>query len=204
MTNKKQPAAKMPAKPAKSLKPAKSAKPAKLSGETDAPAAPAGRAENPFISTEFYARMRDYTERDAAFSKELKSIAERGAGKQSTDARTAPSLEILRGVVKKGLKLEEMLGRIVAGVESGLWEPWLSAFGIELRGVSYAKTGARNARLALDISLASKATTAFANAGAPNWRSLAAEDCAQVQVEKPTEKTPAKAWAIFYLDAAEN
>ena len=183
MTNKKQPAAKKTAA---------------------APAAPAhaGRAENPFLSTEFYARMRDYTERDAAFSKELKAIAERGAGKQSTDARSAPSLQTLRGVVKKGLALEEMLGRIVRGVESGLWEPWLAAFGFELRGVSYAKTGARNARLALDISLASKATPAFANAGIPNWRSLAAEDCAQVQVEKPTEKTPAKAWAIFYLDAA--
>lgn len=165
--------------------------------------APAGRPENPFLNTEFYARMRDYTERDAAFSKELKAIAERGAGKQSCDARFAPSLAVLRGVVKKGLPLSDMLGRIVQGVESGLWEPWLTAFGFELRGVSYAKTGARNARIALDISLASKANTAFANAGIPNWRSLAAEDCAQIQVEKPTEKTPAKAYAIFYLDAAD-
>jgi len=165
--------------------------------------APAGRAENPFLSTEFYTRMRDYTERDAAFSKELKAIAECGAGKQSCDARFAPSLAILRAVVKKGLPLEDMFGRIVQGVESGLWEPWLTAFGFELRGVSYAKTGARNARIALDISLASKANTAFANAGVPNWRSLAAQDCAQVQVEKPTEKTPAKAYAIFYLDAAQ-
>jgi hypothetical protein len=165
--------------------------------------APAGRAENPFLNTEFYARMRDYTERDAAFSKELKAIAERGAGKQGSDARFAPSLKALRGVIKKGLTLEDMLGRIVLGVESGLWEPWLSAFGIELRGVNYAKTGARNARLALDISLACKANTTFANAGIPNWRSLVAEDCVQLQVEKPTEKTPAKAYAIFYLDAAE-
>jgi hypothetical protein len=161
----------------------------------------AGRPENPFLNTELYQRMRDYTERDAAFSKELKAIAERGAGKLSTDARLAPSLKVLRTVVKKGLPLHEMLSRIVQGVESGLWEPWLAAFGFELRGVSYAKAGARNARLALDISLASKATPAFANAGIPNWRSLAAEDCAQVQVEKPTEKEPAKAWAIFYLDA---
>ncbi|MDP3673427.1 MAG: hypothetical protein WA191_03025 [Telluria sp.] len=168
-----------------------------------APDAPAGRVENPFLDTGFYTRMRDYTERDAAFSKELKAIAERGAGKQSCDARFAPSLQALRGVVKKGLALEDMFGRIVLGVESGLWEPWLTAFGFELRGVNYAKTGERNARLALDISLASKATTVFANAGIPNWRSLAAEDCAQVQVEKPTEKTPAKAYAIFYLDAAD-
>lgn len=166
--------------------------------------APAGRAENPFLDTAFYTRMRDYTERDAAFSKELKAIAERGAGKQSSDARLAPSLQILRGVIKKGLPLGDMLGRIVLGVESGLWAPWLSGFGIELRGVSYAKTGARNARLALDISLASKANTAFANAGIPNWRSLVAQDCAQIQVEKPTEKTPAKAYAIFFLDAAGN
>jgi hypothetical protein len=166
--------------------------------------APAGRAENPFLATDFYARMRDYTERDAAFSKELKAISERGAGKQSTDARFAPSLKALRGVIKKGLPLEDMLGRIVLGVESGLWEPWLTAFGFELRGVNYAKTGGRNARLALDISLASKANTAFANAGIPNWRSLAAEDCVQLQVEKPTEKTPAKAYAIFYLDAPDN
>ncbi|MFL6672199.1 MAG: hypothetical protein ACJ8LG_02770 [Massilia sp.] len=165
--------------------------------------ASAGRAENPFLDTEFYVRMRDYTERDAAFSKELKAIAESGAGKQSTDARFAPSLNLLRGVVKKGLPLEEMLSRIVLGVESGLWEPWLAAFGFELRGVNYGKTGARNARLALDISLAAKANATFANAGIPNWRSLVAQDCAQLQVEKPTEKTPAKAWAIFYLDAAD-
>ena len=166
--------------------------------------APAGRAENPFLNTEFYIRMRDYTERDAAFSKELKAISERGAGKQSCDARFAPSLKVLRGVIKKGLPLEDMLGRIVLGVESGLWEPWLTAFGIELRGVNYAKTGPRNARLALDISLASKANAALGNAGIPNWRSLVAEDCAQLQVEKPTEKTPAKAYAIFYLDATDN
>jgi hypothetical protein len=165
--------------------------------------ASAGRAENPFLNTELYQRMRDYTERDAAFSKELKAIAERGAGKLSTDARLAPSLKVLRTVVKKGLPLHEMLARIVQGVESGLWEPWLAAFGAELRGVNYARTGARNARIAFDISLASKATTAFANAGVPNWRSLVAEDCAQVQIEKPTEKEPAKAWAIFFLDAAE-
>lgn len=166
--------------------------------------APAGRAENPFLNTEFYIRMRDYTERDAAFSKELKAIAERGAGKQNTDARTAPSLTTLRGVIKKGLSLDDMLGRVVLGVESGLWEPWLTAFGFELRGVNYTKTEQRNARLALDISLASKAQPLFLNAGIPNWRSLVAEDSAQVQVEKPTEKTPAKAYAIFYLDSTDN
>ncbi|MES2262186.1 MAG: hypothetical protein V4724_27010 [Pseudomonadota bacterium] len=166
--------------------------------------APAGRAENPFLDTDFYKRMRDYTERDAAFSKELKAIAERGAGKQNTDARHAPSLKLLRAVVKKGLPLEDMLGRIVQGIESGLWEPWLTVFGFELRGVNYNKTESRNARLALDISLASKANTTFSNAGIPNWRSLVVEDCAQLQIEKPTEKTPAKAYAIFYLDAADD
>jgi hypothetical protein len=165
--------------------------------------APAGRFENPFLDAGFYTRMRDYTERDAAFSKELKAIAEAGAGKQSTDARQAPSLQALRVVVKKSLPLWQMLDRIVQGVESGLWEPWLAAYGIELRGVNYAKTGERNARLALDISLASKATPAFANAGIPNWRSLVVADCAQIQIEKPTEKEPAKAYAIFYLDAAD-
>ena len=160
-----------------------------------------GRADNPFLELDFYTRVRDYTERDATFSKELKSIAERGAGKLSTDARQAPSLATLRGTVKKGLSLDDMFGRIVLGVESGLWEPWLTAFGIELRGVNYAKTEPRNARLALDISLACKANTAFANAGIPNWRSLVVEDCFQLQVEKATEKTPAKAYAIFHLDA---
>lgn len=144
--------------------------------------------------------MRDYTERDAAFSKELKAISERGAGQQSTDARHAPSLDALRGIIKKGLSLEDMFGRIVLGLESALWEPWLTVFGFELRGVSYAKTGARNARLALDLSLASKATALFANAGVRNWRSLVAEDCVQIQIEKPTEKMPAKAYAIFYLE----
>jgi hypothetical protein len=173
----------------------------KQSAATKPADVPAGRAENPFINAEFYARMRDYTERDAAFSKELKAIAEHGAGKQSTDARFAPSLELLRGVVKKGLPLGDMFGRIVLGSEPGLWEPWLTAFGFELRGVNYAKAELRNARLALDISLASKANPLFANAGIRNWRSLVAQDCAQLQVEKPTEKAPAKAYAIFYLDA---
>lgn len=166
-------------------------------------AAPAGRADNPFLDPAFYARVRDYTERDAAFTKELKAIAERGAGKASTDARVAPSLHALRSVVKKGLSFGTMLDRIVLGVESGLWVPWLAAFGFELRGVNYAKGEPRNARLALDISLASKAHTALTNAGYPNWRSLVAEDCLQLQVDKPTEKTPAKGYAIFLLDAAE-
>lgn len=178
MTNKKQPAA--PKRPAE---------------------APAGRADNPFLSTEFFQRMRDYTERDAAFSKELKAIGERGAGKLSGDARSAPSLAILRGVVKKGLSLDEMFNRIVRGVESGLWEPWLSAYGIELRGVNYAKDSPRNARLALDMSLACKANSPYANAGLPNWRSLVAEDSIQVQIDKPTEKSGAKVYAIFTLDA---
>ena len=164
---------------------------------------PAGRPENPFVDVGFYDRVRDYTERDATFSKELKAIAERGAGKQSLDAREAPSLAFLRGVVKKGVSLEDMLGRMVQGVESGQWEVWLAAFGIELRGVSYDKAGPRNARLALDISLAAKANPLFSNAGMRNWRSLVAEDCAQLQVEKPTVETPAKAYAIFFLDAAE-
>ena len=164
---------------------------------------PAGRPDNPFLDAAFYGRMRDYTERDAAFSKELKSINDRGAGKRSPDAREAPSLQVLRLVVKKGLPLHEIFARIVRGVESGLWESWLAPFGIELQGVSYARTGPRNARLALDLSLGSKATSAFSNAGIPNWRSLTAEDCAQVQIQKPTEKTPAKAYAVFYLDAAE-
>jgi len=179
MTTKKQPPAKAPAE------------------------APAGRPENPFLDAEFYGRMRDYTERDAAFSKELKCINDRGAGKRSPDARESPSLQVLRVVVKKGLPLHEIFARIVRGVESGSWESWLAPYGIELQGVNYAKTGARNARLALDLSLGSKATAAFSNAGIPNWRSLAAEDCAQVQVHKPTEKTPAKAYAVFHLDAAE-
>lgn len=166
-----------------------------------AEAAP-GRPENPFLDAELYGRMRDYTERDAAFSKELKAIAERGAAKKSTDAREAPSLKVLRVGVKKGLALHEMFARIVSGAESGLWQPWLAQFGFDLLGVNYAKTGPRNARLALDLSLGSKATAFFANAGIANWRSLAAEDCAQVQIEKPTETTPAKAYAIFYLEAA--
>jgi hypothetical protein len=165
--------------------------------------APGVRPENPFLDGAFYDRVRDYTERDATFSKELKAITERGAGKQSTDARFAPSLELLRGVVKKGVSLNDMLARIVQGAESGLWEPWLAAFGIELRGVSYDKAGPRNARLALDISLGAKANPLFANAGIRNWRSLVAEDCAQLQVVKPTVETPARAYAIFYLDAAE-
>lgn len=163
--------------------------------------APTGRVGNPFLSAEFYNRMRDYTERDAAFSKELKAIGESGAGKRSTDMREAPSLQLLRAVVKKGLSLEVMLERIAEGGEPGLWEPWMSAFGIEIRGVNYARPEPRNARLALDMSLACKVNSVFANAGVVNWRSLVAEDCAQVQIDKPTEKSGAKVYAIFYLDA---
>ena len=165
--------------------------------------APAGRPPNPFLDPELYGRMRDYTERDAAFSKELKAIGERGAAKRSVDAREAPSLQVLRVGVKKGLALHEIFKRIVNGSESGLWEPWLAQFGFTLQGVNYARTGERNARIALDLSLGSKATAFFANAGIANWRSLAAEDSAQVQIEKPTEKTPAKAYAVFYLDPAD-
>lgn len=160
-----------------------------------------GRVENPFLDAEFYNRMRDYTERDAAFSKELKAIGDRGAGKRSTDMRAAPSLQLLRAVVKKGLSLEVMLERMVQGVELGLWEPWMSAFGIEIRGVNYARPEQRNARLALDMSLACKVNSVFANAGVVNWRSLVAEDCAQIQIDKPTEKSGAKVYAIFHLDA---
>ncbi len=163
----------------------------------------AGRPDNPFLDAGFYGRMRDYTERDAAFSKELKAIGERGAGKRSVDARQAPSLQLLRLGVKKGLALHQMFARIVEGVDPGLWTPWLAQFGIELLGVNYAKTGPRNARLALDLSLGSKATAFFANSGIANWRSLAAEDSVQVQIHKPTETVPAKAYAIFYLDAAD-
>ena len=165
------------------------------------PAKPAGRPENPFLDADLYGRMRDYTERDAAFSKELKAISERGAGKVSPDASEAPSLQVLRATVKKGLSLHTIFERIVDGVESGLWTPWLAQFGFELLGVNYAKEGPRNARLALDLSLGSKATAAFSNAGIANWRSLTAEDCLQVQVQKPTETAPAKAYAIFVLDA---
>lgn len=179
MTNKKQPPAKQPAEAA------------------------TGRVANPFLNVEFYNRMRDYTERDAAFSKELTAIGESGAGKQSPDICTAPSLQLLRAVVKKGLTLEAMLGRIAQGVERGLWEPWLSSFGIEIRGVNYAAAEQRNARLALDMSLACKVNSVFANAGVTNWRSVVAEDCAQVKIEKPTEKSGAKVYAIFYLDAPE-
>jgi hypothetical protein len=168
--------------------------------EGKAPAS-GGRPENPFLDGELFSRMRDYTERDAAFSKELKAISERGAGKCSTDAREAPSLAVLRASVKKGLSLATILERITLGVDAGLWEAWLAQFGFELQGVSYAKGGPRNARIALDLSLGSKATAAFANAGVPNWRSLAAEDCVQVQVHKPTETVPAKAFAVFYLEA---
>ena len=177
MTNKKQP-------------------PVNQSAET-----PTGRVVNPFLDAEFYNRMRDYTERDAAFSKEIKAIGESGAGKQSTDIREAPSLQLLRAVVKKGQSLDTMLDRMAQGIELGLWEPWMSAFGIEIRGVNYAKAEPRNARLALDMSLACKVNSVFVNAGVVNWRSLVAQDCAQIQIDKPTEKTGAKVYAIFFLDA---
>ncbi|MBC7499256.1 MAG: hypothetical protein H7315_01965 [Herminiimonas sp.] len=126
-------------------------KPAFLKKSIEAPVS-AQRAENPFPDIEFCARMRNDRKRDARFSEKLKSIIERGAVKASTDARYAPSLMTLRSMVKKGVPPEDMLGRIVLEVESGLWKLWLSASDIELRGVNYAKTEQRNVRLAPGIS----------------------------------------------------
>lgn len=160
------------------------------------------RAANPFLDSELYARMRDYTERGAAVAKELRAIAERGAGKMSPDPRFAPSLEAIGGIVKKGLPLAQMFTRIAAGTEKGLWEPWLSTFGFELQSVNYAQTGPRSARLALDLGVDSKANAVFAKASIQNWRSLAAEDCAELQIQQANGKTPFKAHAIFYLDPA--
>ncbi|WP_242404566.1 hypothetical protein [Janthinobacterium agaricidamnosum] len=158
---------------------------------------------NPFLDSEFYARMRDYTERDAAFIKELKAIAECGAGKKSPDPRYAPSLEALLLTVKKGLSFAEMLKRMAEGKEKGLWEPWMTTFGIEIRAVNYAPGGPRNACLVLDLGAAAPAHAMFAKAGVQNWRSLAADDCAVVRTEKATETSPLKVFAVFYLDPAE-
>ena len=144
--------------------------------------------------------MRDYTEREAAIAKEFRAIAERGPGKLNPDPRFAPSLDAVRGMVKKGLPFADMLARMVAGTEKGLWEPWMSAFGFEIRSVSYAQTGARDARLALDLGVGSKANAVFAKAGIPNWRSVVAEDCAQLHIESASDNTHVNAFAIFCLD----
>lgn len=157
---------------------------------------------NPFIDVDFYARMRDYTERDAAFIKELKAIAECGAGKKSPDPRHAPSLDTLRGIVKKGLSFGAMLDRMAEGKEKALWEAWMSTFGFEIRAVNYAPTGARNACLVLDLGATSPAHAMFAKEGIQNWRSLAADDCAVVRSDKATETSALKVFAVFYLDPA--
>ncbi len=164
--------------------------------------ASAPQVANPYLDSELYARMRDYTEREAAVAKELRAIAERGAGRRSPDPHLAPSLQAICGMVKKGLPLADMLDRIVAGIEKGLWAGWLAEYGFELRDVNYAQTGPRNARLALDLRAGSKANAVFAKAGIPNWRSRAAEDCAQLQIEKAQENADFKAFAIFHLDPA--
>ena len=57
-------------------------------------------------------------------------------------------------------------------------------------------------RAALDLALASKANALFHKVGQFNWRSLAANDCAEVNSQNPTDKTPFQAYAIFYLDPA--
>jgi hypothetical protein len=161
----------------------------------------ANRAENPYLDKDLYVRMRDYTEREAAISKELKAIVERGAGKRGPDPRTAHALAPLRVVVKKGLSLADMLARIAAGTEKALWEPWLTAFGLELRSVNYTGTP-RNACIALDIGAGAKAHALFAKEGVPNWRSLVAEDCAELKVQKGSGGAPEVAHAIFYIDRA--
>ncbi|MFT5642944.1 MAG: hypothetical protein ACI83P_000478 [Janthinobacterium sp.] len=154
------------------------------------------RAPNPYLDGELYARMRDYTEREAGIAKEFRAIAERGAGSKSADPRFAPSIHAISAIVKKGLPLSEILVRIAAGTEKGLWEPWLTAFGFELRAVNYGLDGPRNACLALDLSVGSKANAVFAKVNVANWRSLAAEDCAELHIDKAT----GKAHAIFFLD----
>ncbi len=158
------------------------------------------KTANPFLDGELYARMRDYTERDAAIIKELKAIAARGAGKLSTDPRHAPSLAAIRPLIKKGIALAEMFDRITAGTEKGLWEPWLDAFGFTLHSVNY--TGApRNALIAIDLGATSKAAPIFSKLGVYNWRSLVAEDCAELHTEKATETSPFKVVALYRLDA---
>ena len=158
----------------------------------------AARAPNPYLDGELYARMRDYTEREAGIAKEFRAIAERGAGNKSADPRFAPTIHAISAIVKKGLPLSEMLARIATGTEKALWEPWLTAFGFELRAVNYGLEGPRNACLALDLGVGSKANAVFAKVSLANWRSLAAEDCAELQIDK----AHAKAYAIFYLDPA--
>jgi hypothetical protein len=160
----------------------------------------AERAANPFLDAELYTRTREYSPREAIFSKEMKAINERGAGKRNRDPLQAPSLQPLLGMVKKGLSLKDMLGKIIAGTEKGLWEGWMETFGFEIRSVNYAPTGKRNAVLALDLGISSKANALFAKEGVPNWRSLVVEDCAELKIRHATEKTPFDACAVFYLD----
>ncbi|MES2320212.1 MAG: hypothetical protein V4631_22270 [Pseudomonadota bacterium] len=162
----------------------------------------AEKVANPFLDPETHGRMRDYTERDAAVAKELKAIAERGAGKRCPDPRTSPSLQALRPIVKKGVSLADMFDRIAAGTEKGLWEPWMTAFGFELKSVNYTQLP-RNAHLSLDLGLDSKAGQVFSRLGVTNWRSMAAEDCFELKVEKATEKSLFTAFAIFHLDPAK-
>ena len=171
--------------------------------KTPSPKKRPARAEltaNPFLDNELYARMRDYTEREAAIAKELRAIVERGAGKRQSDPRLAPSLDTIRGMVKKGISLTEMFNRIAAGTERGLWEPWMSAFGFEIRTVNYEPAAPRNACLALDLGAGAKVNPSFAKAGMANWRSHAAEDCAELKIQKATDKAPMKIYAMFYLD----
>jgi hypothetical protein len=160
------------------------------------------KTPNPFLDGELYARMRDYTERDAAVIKELKAIAARGAGRAAPDPRQAPSLAPIRPIVKKGVSLDEMFNRIAAGLEKGLWEPWLGAFGFELKSVNYTGTP-RNAMIAVDLGAASKAAPAFAKLGVFNWRSLVAEDCAELHTEKATETSAFKVVAVYRLDGGD-
>ena len=161
----------------------------------------ANRPDNPFLDAETHGRMRDYTERESAIAKELKAIVERGAGRRSLDPRMAPSLKPLREMVKKGLPLWQMFDRMVQGVEKGLWEPWMAAYGMELKSVSYT-AARRNACISIDMSAGAKAGPLFAKAGVHNWRSLLADDCAELTIVKPGEKTPFLVAAVFYLDPA--
>lgn len=161
------------------------------------------QATNPFLNSGLYEKMLAHKALEAIVAEELLAIQARGPGSRDFNPLTAPSLHVLRQTKKRGTTLAAALVDMAAGTNLGPANTSVRAFGLEIWDVTKNRsTGGQNARLALDLDTYCSSEPIFAKAGIANWRSLVAEDCAELILETHDDgKTFGKAIAIFYLGA---